>query len=49
MTSQNNTKIIDLTCEKSYYLPNTNIRVDEHNPVELEKLWSKIDGLNSFI
>lgn len=41
-------RIKELGCENSYYIPNTNIKVEEHNPVELEKLWSNIENLNSF-
>jgi len=41
-------RIMDINCEKTYYIPNTKIRVEEHDPVALEKLWDKIDNLNSF-
>jgi low affinity Fe/Cu permease len=43
-----NEKIRSLTCEKSYYIPNTNIKIEEHNPMELEKLWANIENLSSF-
>ena len=48
MKEKLNKRTYSIACEKSYYIPNTNIKVEEHNPSELEKLWSTIDPLNSF-
>ena len=48
MKTKGDKRIFDLNCEKSYYLPNSNIKVEEHNPIELEKLWKTIDNLSSF-
>ena len=48
MKTNSGTRIMNITCEKSYYIPNTKIKVEEHNPMEIEKLWDKIDTLNSF-
>ncbi len=49
MKTNSNKRICAVHCEKSYFIPNTNIKVEEHNPLELEKLWNKLDTLNGLI
>jgi hypothetical protein len=41
-------RITGTSCENSYVIPNTKITVEEHNMVELEELWVKLEGLSTF-
>lgn len=49
MKKSSATPIREIACEKSYYLPNTNIRIDEINPQEIERLWEKLNKMYSFL
>lgn len=38
----------NITNKKTYYLPESNIRIEETSPDEIEKLWNKLNKIHSF-